>query len=166
MRLKSVLPGWGIVSAAPGSMNTSNDVIDPVVEIESPVEPMAGTCQDILVGEKRWTGTLIPESVMDGQPIDYAKVRFKIHLKDFISRVPSSYFRFSSANTSLSSASELRVNPILKSYKSAFIRLTKVCLGWTLRNGARIMLCPLKHVKVLIVKGAWSVYTAKTKNKK
>ena len=105
MRLKSVLPGWGIVSAAPGSMNTSNDVIDPVVEIESPVEPMAGTCQDILVGEKRWTGTLIPESVMDGQPIDYAKVRFKIYLNDFISRVTSSYFRLSGALTSLSSGS-------------------------------------------------------------
>ena len=85
MRLKGVLPGLGIagVSGAPGSSikNTSNDVIDSTVEIELPevpVEPAAGVCQDILVGEKRWTGTLIPESVMDGQVIDYAKGGFKL----------------------------------------------------------------------------------------
>ena len=79
MKLKGILPGLGIagVSAAPGSpiKNASNEVIDPVMEIESSVKPMDGVCQDILAGEKRYSGTLIPESVMDGQPIDYAKVR-------------------------------------------------------------------------------------------
>ena len=83
MKLKGILPGLGIagVSAAPGSpiKNASNDVNDSVVDIESAVKPMDGVCQDILAGEKRYSGTLIPESVMDGQPIDYAKVRFKIN---------------------------------------------------------------------------------------
>ena len=78
MKLKGILPGLSIagVSAAPGSpiKNESNEVIDTMVE------PMA-TCEDILAGEKRYSGTLIPESVMDGQPIDYAKVRFKLNLK-------------------------------------------------------------------------------------
>ena len=40
-----------------------------------------GVCQDILAGEKIYSGTLIPESVMDGQPIDYAKVRFKLNAR-------------------------------------------------------------------------------------
>ena len=81
MKLKGILPGLGIagVSAAPGSpiKNASNDVIDTAVE------PMA-TCEDILAGEKRYSGMLIPESVMDGQPIDYAKVRFKINCLVFL----------------------------------------------------------------------------------
>ena len=88
MKLKGILPGLGItgVSAAPGSpiKNASNDVIDSVVDIESAVKPMDGVCQDILAGEKRYSGTLIPESVMDGQPIDYAKVRFKINCLVFL----------------------------------------------------------------------------------
>ena len=95
MRLKGVLPGLSIagVSGAPGGSikNTSNDVIDSTVEIELPevpVEPAAGVCQDILVGEKRWTGTLIPESVMDGQVIDYAKVGFKPKIKKYVTLAP------------------------------------------------------------------------------
>ena len=78
MKLKGILPGLGIagVSAAPGSpiKSTSNDVTDTAIE------PMA-TCEDILAGEKRYSGILIPESVMDGQPIDYAKVRFKLNAR-------------------------------------------------------------------------------------
>ena len=86
MKLKGILPGLGIagVSAAPGSpiKNASNEVIDSV-EIESSVKPMDGVCQDVLAGEKRYSGTLIPESVMDGQPIDYAKVRLSLIQKLF-----------------------------------------------------------------------------------
>ena len=87
MKLKGILPGLGIagVTAAPGSpiKNASNDVIDTAVE------PMDGTCQDILAGEKRYSGMLIPESVMDGQPIDYAKVRFKINCLVFFVHLSS-----------------------------------------------------------------------------
>ena len=98
MKLKGILPGLGIagVSAAPGSpiKNASNDVNDSVVDIESAVKPMDGVCQDILAGEKRYSGTLIPESVMDGQPIDYAKVWFKNKLS--VLNDPSSAILFGS----------------------------------------------------------------------
>lgn len=123
MKLKGILPGLGIagVSAAPGSpiKNASNEVIDSVMEIESVVKPMDGVCQDILAGEKRYSGTLIPESVMDGQPIDYAKVRFKLNSKVILLTPLAPYRSLIWRLTNLN----------CKPDKSAFIQLTKVYLG-------------------------------------